>query len=295
MTLGAAAAAGVRLIVWCKACQHQVEPAPPRWLSNIARTLRFSIGAGGSSVLSATAGTSIWWSPGQPGDRLTLPSTPLCLPSVLSLRVPDRLPLQVRGHVMPSAGQRYNVVLNVTRADAAPQSCCWARVAQLELALDGGRSILLGRSRNRQNDARRRARPKISKAGAILSPSLAPGSSAWRHSMQSDWLGVGFSSPRRSRHHQTGRVARTGPRGTNAASFLTQASNATILEGAPPAEELLFGHVVAATSFLDRDHTAGHSRQNRRFAARHPSPGVRDRQLDHRMGFHTPARQHAAV
>jgi len=28
MTLGAAAAAGVRLIVWCKACQHQVEPNP---------------------------------------------------------------------------------------------------------------------------------------------------------------------------------------------------------------------------------------------------------------------------
>ena len=26
MTLGAAAAAQVRLIVWCKACQHQVEP-----------------------------------------------------------------------------------------------------------------------------------------------------------------------------------------------------------------------------------------------------------------------------
>ena len=26
MTLGAAAAAGVRLIVWCKECQHQVEP-----------------------------------------------------------------------------------------------------------------------------------------------------------------------------------------------------------------------------------------------------------------------------
>jgi len=28
MTLGAAAAAGVRLIVWCKACRHQVEPDP---------------------------------------------------------------------------------------------------------------------------------------------------------------------------------------------------------------------------------------------------------------------------
>ena len=30
MTLGAAAAAQVRLIVWCKACQHQVEPDPRR-------------------------------------------------------------------------------------------------------------------------------------------------------------------------------------------------------------------------------------------------------------------------
>jgi hypothetical protein len=28
MTLGAGAAAQVRLIVWCKACQHQVEPNP---------------------------------------------------------------------------------------------------------------------------------------------------------------------------------------------------------------------------------------------------------------------------
>jgi hypothetical protein len=28
MTLGGAAAAEVRLIVWCKACQHQVEPDP---------------------------------------------------------------------------------------------------------------------------------------------------------------------------------------------------------------------------------------------------------------------------
>jgi hypothetical protein len=28
MTLGGAAAARVRLIVWCKDCQHQVEPDP---------------------------------------------------------------------------------------------------------------------------------------------------------------------------------------------------------------------------------------------------------------------------
>jgi hypothetical protein len=28
MTLGIAAAAGVRLIIWCKECRHQVEPDP---------------------------------------------------------------------------------------------------------------------------------------------------------------------------------------------------------------------------------------------------------------------------
>jgi len=28
MTLGVAAAADVRIIVWCKGCQHQVEPDP---------------------------------------------------------------------------------------------------------------------------------------------------------------------------------------------------------------------------------------------------------------------------
>jgi hypothetical protein len=28
MTLGVAVAAGVRLIVWCKKCQHQIEPDP---------------------------------------------------------------------------------------------------------------------------------------------------------------------------------------------------------------------------------------------------------------------------
>lgn len=28
MTLGGAAAAGIRIIVWCKACQHQIESDP---------------------------------------------------------------------------------------------------------------------------------------------------------------------------------------------------------------------------------------------------------------------------
>jgi hypothetical protein len=30
MTLGGAAAAGVRVIIWCKACRHQVEPDPAK-------------------------------------------------------------------------------------------------------------------------------------------------------------------------------------------------------------------------------------------------------------------------
>ena len=33
MTLGVAAAAGVRLIVWCKECQRQVEPDPAEMAS----------------------------------------------------------------------------------------------------------------------------------------------------------------------------------------------------------------------------------------------------------------------
>jgi rubredoxin len=44
MTLGtAAAAAQVRLIVWCKAYQHQVEPDPAQMGAHMADT-RFSIG-----------------------------------------------------------------------------------------------------------------------------------------------------------------------------------------------------------------------------------------------------------
>jgi len=53
MTLGAAAQ--VRLIVWRKACQHQVEPTTPIWLPDMARTSRFSIGASGWYVRGAVA------------------------------------------------------------------------------------------------------------------------------------------------------------------------------------------------------------------------------------------------
>jgi hypothetical protein len=37
MTLGNAAKAGVRLIVWCKKCQHQVEPDPAEQAQRLRR------------------------------------------------------------------------------------------------------------------------------------------------------------------------------------------------------------------------------------------------------------------
>ena len=48
MRLGNAAAARVRLIMWCKACGRQVEPMLPRWPSGTGPTLLSSIGASGS-------------------------------------------------------------------------------------------------------------------------------------------------------------------------------------------------------------------------------------------------------
>jgi hypothetical protein len=40
MTLGNAAAARVRLIVWCKACQHQVKPDPAETAGSVGRRKR---------------------------------------------------------------------------------------------------------------------------------------------------------------------------------------------------------------------------------------------------------------
>jgi hypothetical protein len=57
MTLGNAAAARVRLIVWCEECQHQVEPDPARWLVGTAPV---PIGANGWSAPNAAAAKSIW-------------------------------------------------------------------------------------------------------------------------------------------------------------------------------------------------------------------------------------------
>jgi hypothetical protein len=56
MTLGAAAAAQVRLIVWYKACQHQVGPIRRRWLLGTAPAPASSIGARGLSGPAAADG-----------------------------------------------------------------------------------------------------------------------------------------------------------------------------------------------------------------------------------------------
>jgi hypothetical protein len=46
-TLGSSAAAGVRFIVWCKACSHQVEPDPAEQAERTAPKPRSSIGMRG--------------------------------------------------------------------------------------------------------------------------------------------------------------------------------------------------------------------------------------------------------
>jgi hypothetical protein len=53
MTLGAAAAAGVRLIIWRKKCQPQVEPDPAEMAARYGADTSFSIGVSGSFVRSA--------------------------------------------------------------------------------------------------------------------------------------------------------------------------------------------------------------------------------------------------
>jgi len=60
MTLGVAVAAGVRLIVWCKKCQHQIEPDLSRWLLGTAPRRPCSTGASGWSVTAAAADRSMW-------------------------------------------------------------------------------------------------------------------------------------------------------------------------------------------------------------------------------------------
>jgi hypothetical protein len=63
MTLGNAAEAKFRLIVWCRDFAHQVEPNPTEQAQRYGAETRFSIGASGWSVQNAGAGKSMWLRP----------------------------------------------------------------------------------------------------------------------------------------------------------------------------------------------------------------------------------------
>jgi hypothetical protein len=60
MTLGSAATAEVRLIVWCKGCSHQVEPDSAEMAARYGAGTLFSNGAIGSFVRNAADGRLIW-------------------------------------------------------------------------------------------------------------------------------------------------------------------------------------------------------------------------------------------
>jgi len=73
-----------------------------------------------------------------------LPSAAPRFPFILCLRIPDRLPLHVRGCVRPSAHERHNVISDPAGARAARQPDERTGVGQLELVLDRGRSVAPG-------------------------------------------------------------------------------------------------------------------------------------------------------
>jgi hypothetical protein len=65
MTLGNAAAAHVRLIVWCLDCRHQIEPDPAEMAEHYGSPIpRSPIGISGLFARGAAAATSIWSSAG---------------------------------------------------------------------------------------------------------------------------------------------------------------------------------------------------------------------------------------
>jgi hypothetical protein len=62
MTLGNAAAARVRLIVWYKECQHQVEPDPAEMAARYgANTARPRLALAASLLPLRQQAGSIWW------------------------------------------------------------------------------------------------------------------------------------------------------------------------------------------------------------------------------------------
>jgi hypothetical protein len=59
MTLGNAAAAHVRLIVWCLDCRHQVEPDPAEMAERYGAEMTAPTGTSGWCAVNAAAGGSI--------------------------------------------------------------------------------------------------------------------------------------------------------------------------------------------------------------------------------------------
>jgi hypothetical protein len=71
-----------------------------------------------------------------------------------SLCVRDGLPLDIRDRIGAAATERYHAVLDVAGTRARRAAGRRARVRKLELALDGCRAVLPGRSRQRDADQR---------------------------------------------------------------------------------------------------------------------------------------------
>jgi hypothetical protein len=66
MTLGGVAKAGVRIIAWCKACQHEVEPDPAELFPSLSES---TPALKANYALTTTPGTARRIFSGQDGSR----------------------------------------------------------------------------------------------------------------------------------------------------------------------------------------------------------------------------------
>jgi hypothetical protein len=123
MTLGSAAGAGVRLIIWCRDCNHQVEPDPAEMAARYGAETTV-IDWRGRLVCSRCSGQQIDMVVS--GTKRGADSyRPHASRSHLSL-VPGivyRLPLQIGDGIGSATGERLNVVLPVAGASAASFAC----------------------------------------------------------------------------------------------------------------------------------------------------------------------------
>jgi hypothetical protein len=129
MTLGSAAAAHVRLIVWCQGCRLQIEPDPAeqaeRYGANTA-VLEWRDRLVCSKLL-------------EPRDRhggdgkKALASARSAFPMILSFRITKILPLQIRNSVRPATGEWDYVIFPEPRAGAFGSAGRRAGMLPLEL------------------------------------------------------------------------------------------------------------------------------------------------------------------